>query len=214
MTDRNFDDIIHDLKELEKENQEKLLIIKGLEKLVKENYETPFIHHCKAGLFLEAYSMLEAFINAEFPQIVNPVPKLYKILTHERVIKYLYRKDNAFITWLLETLDTSSGNISDHFIEKAHQKFEIPLTLPKGTGSKVLKKHIEDCGCSTFTPTPNMITDYDAAILLRNQICHSNFDAIKEVQIDSLITGIKSFKDICDKAILAKKHSVQNAIAS
>ncbi len=204
MTNRNFDDIIKDLKELEKENQEKL---------VKENYEIPFIHHCKAGLFLEAYSMLEAFLSAEFPQIVDPVPKLYKILTHEQVLKHVYHEKKTFIQLLHDTLNDSSQN-SDDLIEKACEKYKIPLTLPKGTGSTVLKKHIESCGCFNFKPKSEIITDYDAAIGLRNKICHENFDAIKEVQIDSLITGIKSFKDICDKALQAKKHSVQNAIAS
>lgn len=207
MTERNFDGIIHDLKELEKENQEKL---------VKENYEIPFIHHCKAGLFLEAYSMLEVFISAEFPQIVDPIPKLYKILTHERVLKHVYHEKNekkTFIQLLHDTLNDSSQN-SDDLIEKACEKYKIPLTLPKGTGSTILKKHIESCGCSNFKPKSEIITDYDAAIGLRNKICHENFDAIKEVQIDSLITGIKSFKDICDKALQAKKHAVQNSIAS
>jgi hypothetical protein len=204
MTNRDFDDIIKDLKELEKENQEKL---------VKENCEIPFIHHCKAGLFLEAYSLLEAFISAEFPQIVDSRSKLYKILTHEQVLKHVYHEKKPFIQLLFDTLNNSSEN-SDDLIEKAHKKYEIPFIPFKGAGSKVLKEHIQSCGCLNFKPRPEIIADYDAAILLRNQICHSNFDAIKEVQIDSLITSIKSFKDICDKALQAKKHSVQNAIVS
>jgi hypothetical protein len=195
MTVRNFDDIIKDLKELE-----------------KENCEIPFIHHCKAGLFLEAYSMLEAFIRAEFPQIIDPVPKLYKILTHERVFIELYSKEKLFIKWLLETLNSPDENTSNDLIEKARQRYGIPLTLFKGAGSQDLTEHIQSCGCLNFKPKPHIISDYDAAITLRNKICHSDFDSIKTISIDSIIGYVKCYKEVCQIAKKAKESIPRRSV--